>query len=215
MIIRFFNHFVSGVLFIAVLNAFAFADCGHIKTWSDMDAPQGSDWSFYNNVPTQFCPAGFPNLSPSEEGSLRTCFNATSSCAGVWLDLNIISYETDQEARTVYDVFRSDPIIQQIAEDKFNSLISADNNHLLTMGGTYTSTLAHYGLLNLYAIYRGTLINIERVRGHLPPATPPLDDMIGCWNAAYMNARSIVDKKCGVEPVVEYQIEPLTAEIPF
>ena len=192
-----FIQVLISALSVLLIAGSAGADCGHIVTWSEADKPAGSDWDFFNNKPTTMNSPGFPNLSTSAEGGPRTSFDATYTCAGVWLDFRIVSYATDAEARSVYDVFRSDPMIQQIADNDYGSLVSADSSHLATMGGTYTSEYADYATLSLYAVYRGSLITVERTRGHLPPATPPLDDMTACFGTAYTYARGLIDAKCG------------------
>jgi hypothetical protein len=130
--------------------AMGYADCGYI-TWSETtdSPPGGEDFRAYNE-PTQICALAFPNLSPSEEGGLRTCMSVSYPCGEFWLNVEITSYATDAEARSVWNAFIGDDYVQKILANDFGSLLDSGPDWFLVMGGTYLYPETYdYGFLNL------------------------------------------------------------------
>lgn len=180
--------------------AMGYADCGYI-TWSETtDSPPGGEDFRANNEPTQFCALGFPNLSPSEEGGLRTCMGVSYPCGEFWLDLDITSYATDAEARGVWDAFIGDDSVQKILANDFGSLLDSGPDWFLVMGGTYLYPETYdYGFLNLYALHQGCIVGIKRTRISAASTTPQLSTAQACWNGAFAFAKDLIDRKCGVQ----------------
>jgi len=187
---------LGGALLLAFA-AVAYADCGYI-TWSEeTDMPPGGEDFRANNEPTQFCALGFPYLSPSEEGGPRTCMGMSYPCAGLWLDVDITSYETDAEAEAVWRTFTGDDSIQKVLANDFGSIVDSFPGVILVKGGTYLYPETYdYGFLNLYGLHRGCIIGIDRTRISAESVTPPLSTAQGCWNQAYAFARDLIDAKC-------------------
>ncbi|MFO8240360.1 MAG: hypothetical protein R6T90_05110 [Dissulfuribacterales bacterium] len=172
--------------------------CGHI-TWSEeTDSPPLGEDFFANNEPTLMCALGFPNLSSSEEGGLRTCMRVSYPCDGFWLSIQIVSYASDSEAQSVWNTFVGDAIIQPVLNNDYGTLLESAPGFFLVKDGTYVSENADYGSLNLWAIYQGCIIGVKRTRITAEVETPPLSTAQACWNQAYIYARDLIDRKCGV-----------------
>lgn len=188
--------FLGLLIFLSPSTIFA---TGHITTWNEeTDSPTSGDYFFANNEPTKWCDPGWPNLSQDELGGLRTYMRANCSCDKFWLSISIISYATEAEAQAVWNTFSGKKWIQDLFIYHIDNIVVSEPNLLVKKAGLYYDKYADYGSLNLYAVYRGCLITIDRTKISPGIETPPLSVAQSCWQEAYTYAKALIDRKRGV-----------------